>query len=153
MVDAADAPDIRCLAGVVGIAAGDPFWGPPSMLPDIARAKSLVEEGKGNALGEFADIRIAGQGWMRTTATHFLSFVAPPAVHMMPANAARLHVPLLLVAGTRDMTTLQYEARAIDRAPNDALNRFVQVDADHNGTLQAGMKAVLDWLASLMRGS
>jgi hypothetical protein len=38
-------------------------------------------------------------------------------------------------------------------ASNHPLNRFVQVDSDHNGTLQAGMTAVLDWLASLMRGS
>lgn len=145
--------DREGLAGIIGWAAGDAFWGPPSLLPDIARAKALVAEGKGDALDDFADIRIAGNGRMRTTATHFLSFVAPPAAETMPANAARLRAPLLLVAGTRDAITLQYGTRAYAGAPKDALNRFVEVDADHNGTLLAGMPAVLEWLAGLARGS
>lgn len=141
------------LAGIIGFAAGDAFWGPSSLLPDIARAIKLVDEGRGDTLDEFTDIRISGSSRMRTTATHFLSFVSPPAAQTMPANATRLNAPLLLIAETRDMTTLQYAARTYAGAPNDAFNRFVQVDADHDGTLQAGMKPVLDWLASLMPGS
>ncbi|MBI3514391.1 MAG: alpha/beta hydrolase [Proteobacteria bacterium] len=141
------------LTGIIGFAAADAFFGPPHALPDIARAKSLVDEGKGDVLGEFEDIRPSGRMRMRTTAAHFLSFVSPPAAHRMPANAARLRAPLLMVAGTLDMFTLEYAARAYDRAPDYALNRFVQVGADHSGTLQAGMAPVLDWLASLMGGS
>ena len=141
------------LAGVIGFAAADAFWGPPALLPDIARAKNLVDAGKGDVVGEFGDIRTSGPSRMRTTAAHFLSFVAPPAAQMMPANAARLRSPLLLIAGTQDPGIRQYEARAYEMASNHPLNRFVQVDSDHNGTLQAGMTAVLDWLAGLMRGS
>jgi pimeloyl-ACP methyl ester carboxylesterase len=141
------------LAGIIGFAAADAFFGPPSLLPDIARAQHLVDEGKGDVLDDFWDIRPSGRTLMRTTAAHFLSFVSLPDAQTMPANAARLHIPLLLIAGTRDMATLQYSGRAYDRAPHNPLNRFVQTDADHNGTLQAGMQPVLDWLASLTGGS
>jgi esterase/lipase len=141
------------LAGIIGFASADAFWGPPSLLPDIVRAQHLVDAGKGDILDEFGDIRPSGHTRMRTTATHFLSFVSLPDAQTMPANATRLHAPLLMVAGTRDMGTLQYAAKAYDNAPRDARNRFVAVDADHNGTLQAGTKPVLDWLASLMGGS
>lgn len=140
------------LAGVIGFAAGDAFWGPPAMLPDIARAQRLVADGKGDAVDEFADIRIVGNAGMRTTAAHFLSFVALPATDLMPANAARLRVPLLLVAGTGDRVTLQYDTRTYDAVAPHPLNRFVSVDADHNGVLYAGKTAVLDWLAGLPRG-
>jgi pimeloyl-ACP methyl ester carboxylesterase len=141
------------LAGIIGFAAADAFFGPPYLLPDIARAKSLVDDGRGDALDDFTDVRPSGHLRMRTTATRFLSFVAPPTEQRMPANAARLRAPLLMVAGTLDMYTLEYAARAYDRAPGYALNRFVQVGADHNGTVPAGMPAVLDWLASLMHGA
>lgn len=140
------------LAGIVGFAAADAFFGPPYLLPDIARAQSLVADGKGDILDDFTDVRPAGHLRMHTTAARFLSFVAPPTDQRMPANAARLRAPLLLVAGTLDMFTLEYGARAYDRAPGYALNRFVQVGADHNGTIEAGLPAVLDWLASLLRG-
>src|SRR6185369_3439731 len=119
------------LAGIIGFSAGDPFWGPPAMLPDITRAQNLLAAGKGDNLGDFADIRIVGQGQMRTTAAHFLSFVAMPEAQMMPATTTRLHAPLLLIAGTKDMTTLQYDTQAFAGVPNNARNRFVQVDADH----------------------
>ena len=141
------------LAGVIGFSAGDPFFGPPSMLPDIARAQRLVGEGKGNTMDEFADFRVVGNGGMRTTAAHFLSFVAQPPEQMMPATVARLKVPLLLVAGTRDVNILRYNTRAFARPQNDARDRLVQVEADHNGTLQAGLATALEWLAGLPRGS
>ena len=141
------------LAGVIGFAAGEAFWGPPSQLPDIARAKYLLDEGRGDTLADFEDIRPSGRISMRTTAAHFLSFVAVPAEQRMPANAARLHVPLLFIAGTQDSATMQYESRAYGRAPNNALNRYVEVNADHSGTLKAGTKPALEWLASLKRGS
>ncbi|MFI5001858.1 MAG: alpha/beta fold hydrolase [Reyranellales bacterium] len=141
------------LAGVIGFAAGDAFWGPASLLPDIARAQQLVDQGRGDSVADFEDIRPSGRTSMRTTAAHFLSFVALPVEQRLPANVARLRVPLLLVAGTQDGATMQYEARAYDRVPNLALNRYVEVNADHNGTLKAGMKPALEWLARLVRGS
>ncbi len=141
------------VAGVIGFAAADAFFGPSSQLPDIARAQYLVDEGKGDSLADFDHIRPSGRTSMRTTAAHFLSFVAPPAEQRTPAYAAQLHVPLLLIAGRQDSATMQYEARTYDRAPNNALNRYVEVNADHGGTLKAGMNPTLEWLASLMRGS
>jgi pimeloyl-ACP methyl ester carboxylesterase len=137
------------LAGVIGLAAADAYWGPPSRLPDIARARRLVDQGKGDDLDEFGDVRPSGDIRMRTTAAHYLSFVAPPAAQMLPAHVARLRAPLLLVAGTRDMATLQYGAAAYDLAPGYGLNRFIRVEADHAGTVQAGLKPMLDWLAAL----
>jgi pimeloyl-ACP methyl ester carboxylesterase len=139
------------LAGVAGIAAGDAFWGPAAALPDIARARALVTDGKGDTMGQFEDVRIVGQGRTRTTAAHFLSFVAPPAAQMMPATVAQLRVPLLLVAGTRDMITLQYGARAYTGVHDDTGNRFVQVDADHSGILSPALTPLLEWLAGLQR--
>ena len=141
------------IAGVIGFSAGDAFFGPASQLPDIARAQSLVDQGRGDVAGDFGDIRPSGSTSMRTTAAHFLSFVALPADQKLPANVARLRVPLLMIVGTRDVATMQYVARAYDKAPKFALNRYVEVNADHNGTLTVGMKPALDWLVSLRRSS
>jgi hypothetical protein len=67
----------------------------------------------------------------------------------MPANAARLTAPLLLVAGTNDPT--QHGRDYIfNHAPAHPLNRYVTVTADHLGTPAAGREAVIAWLKDIM---
>jgi pimeloyl-ACP methyl ester carboxylesterase len=138
------------IAGVIGYASGDAYFGPPSGLPDIARARSLVAEGKGDVVETFKDISPGGTVSMRTTAVHFLSFVSLAPSETMIAQASHLRAPVLFVAGTRDVATLQYAAKAYQNAPGYARNRFLEVPADHAGTLSAGMAPVVDWLAKLM---
>ena len=137
------------ISGVIGFSSADAYFGPPSALPDIARARGLVAEGNGDVLDTFKDVTPGGSVAMRTTAAHFLSFVSLSPGETMIAQAAHLRAPVLFVAGTRDAATLQYASKAFQGTPRYANNRFVEVPADHGGTLSAGMAPVLDWLASL----
>ncbi len=66
----------------------------------------------------------------------------------MPANAARLTAPLLMVSGNADNS--QRDADAIfARAPHDPRNQHVVVQSDHIGTPAAALPTVLSWLRAL----
>ena len=60
----------------------------------------------------------------------------------------KLGVPLLWISGNSDPT--QSGAQGVfAAAPANALDRFVQVDADHVGTPDAAGAAIIDWLKTL----
>jgi hypothetical protein len=68
----------------------------------------------------------------------------------MPANAAHLTAPLLIVSGTDDRTQ-RGVGSIFARAPHDLRNAHVTVPSDHKGTPDASTAAVVAWLKSLNR--
>ena len=79
-----------------------------------------------------------------------MSFFGKGTPGEMPANAARLTAPLLVVSGTDDST--QRDTGAIfARAPHDPRNAHVMVNSDHISTPNAATAAVVAWLKSLGR--
>jgi pimeloyl-ACP methyl ester carboxylesterase len=144
------------LAGIIALA---PAHAPEliSLRPDISaslqRARTMVAEGHGDVTGEFADVNTGDTSvvtyTVKTTAKIYVSFFAPESPGMMPANAAQLKAPLLLISGTADPT--QRGARIIfGNVPPRPMNLFVSVDAAHRGTPAAGRAAMFSWLNNLV---
>ena len=140
------------IAGVIGLAASDSIWArlPPDIQDSVDRARDLVAQGKGDTVKPFADLAAGQPLTMQTTATNYLSFLAPES-QVMTARAAQLRAPLLMVAGLADPYTSRYQEIAFQRIPDYALNRFVTVSGDHNKVPTAAEPAMLQWLGDIAK--
>jgi pimeloyl-ACP methyl ester carboxylesterase len=140
--------------GVIAIAPGHypEFIGRrPAVAQDLAKARTMIAEGHGDVTATFTDVNVARPLFtfsVTTTPRIYLSFMAPDSAAVMPDNAARLKVPLLLVSGTGD-TVQRGRGYIFERAPSHPLNRYVSVDTDHIGTLAAAREPVIEWLKLL----
>ena len=120
----------------------------------LGAAQSLVAQGRGDEKSTFDDANTGAQGsypiTITTTPRIFLSFAGTEM--SLPANAAKLRVPLLWVAGDDDPTQASGRAYAFDRAPPNPMSRYLVVHANHIEAPDAATPAVLEWLAELKRG-
>jgi esterase/lipase len=139
--------------GVTGVIAMAPSHDPARMsrraaiAGSLTTAHGLVATGKGDEPASFNDINGGREFLVRTTASIYLSFFAPDGPAVIRANAARVQVPLLWIAGDSDPTQLgPGYAFASARNPK---NRYVTVSADHLGTPAASSSAILEWLMQL----
>jgi pimeloyl-ACP methyl ester carboxylesterase len=139
--------------GLAGVIAMAPAHNPvqitrlPAVARSLAEARSLIARGEGDVRFPFTDVNIGREFSVRTTPGIYLSFFAPEGSADIPANAARVRVPLLWIAGDADPTQSGPQ-HAFVRARNPA-NRYVTVAADHLGTPAASSGAILDWLRGL----
>lgn len=141
------------LKGVIALApASDPdrLRELPTIAQSLAEAQALIAAGKGDDKRTFDDINNGRQFTITTTPKNYMSFFGRNTPGEMPANAAHLTAPLLMVSGTADAT--QRESSAIfARAPRDAHNAHVIVNSDHIGTPNAAAAVVVEWLKALTR--
>jgi pimeloyl-ACP methyl ester carboxylesterase len=125
----------------------------PAFAASLDQARDLVAQGHGEEMSSFADVNTTTGGpfevTLATTPRIFLSFYGPDAPTHLPMTVAKLRAPLLWISGDRDPTQRGIRGYAFDKAPPNPLNRFVTVEANHIGVLDAGGDAVLDWLAAL----
>lgn len=139
------------LKGVIALAPAsepDRLRQRPNVAQSVAQAQALVAAGKGNEKQNFTDLNNGQEFKVTTTPTIFLSFVGKDSPAHMPANAAHLTAPLLMVSGSADPS--QRNADGIfARAPRDPRNKHVMVQSDHIGTPAAAAAAVMAWLKSL----
>jgi esterase/lipase len=120
----------------------------PNVAQSVAQAQALIAAGKGDERQSFIDINNGSEFTVTTTPVIFLSFLGKDSPANMPANAAHLTAPLLMVSGSADNS--QRDADGIfARAPRDPRNKHVMVQSDHIGTPAAATAAVLAWLKSL----
>jgi pimeloyl-ACP methyl ester carboxylesterase len=117
----------------------------PAIDRSVVKAQAMVAAGHGDERADFADV----DGAVWTTARIYLSFLGPQSPDSMPDNAARLHEPLLWVAGSDDPSQRMGPGYALAKAPANPLNRYVIVKSDHLGTPDAAGDAVLAWLKEL----
>jgi pimeloyl-ACP methyl ester carboxylesterase len=139
--------------GLTGVIAMAPAHNPaqiskrPAIARSLTEARGLIGAGKGDVPAAFADVNVGHEFSVRTTPNIYLSFFAPDGPAVIPANAARVHVPLMWIAGDSDPTQLGPDY-AFARARNPG-NRYVTVSADHLGTPAASSSAILSWLREL----
>jgi pimeloyl-ACP methyl ester carboxylesterase len=145
------------LAGVVALA--------PGHLPDVgnmrsfvsdavARAKTLIAEGKGNVRHSFPDM---AQGIpLMTTATPavYLSWFDPEGPAVMPKNAAMIGaapspVPLLWVVGKLDPIDRRGPEYAFNALAKNPKSEYVEVIAGHLTTSLVARGRVIDWINAL----
>ena len=116
----------------------------------VARARTMIAEGKGATRVTFADLHLAKIVTAETTAPIYLSYFDPEGLANMPEMAKRIGVPLLWVVGTLDKNMLDRgRAYAFDHVPANPLNRYAEVHADHMGTPDAASPMILEWLEML----
>jgi pimeloyl-ACP methyl ester carboxylesterase len=145
------------LLGIIGLSpADDPTHkatSDPEFAARIARAHDLIAQGKGDVKVSFDDVNTGPQGsykmTLSTTPRIFLSFSDSDSAANIPANVAKLTMPLLWVAGSEDPTQSGGPGFAFDKAPPNALNRYVTVGATHLEVPDAATTAVLAWLRDL----
>jgi pimeloyl-ACP methyl ester carboxylesterase len=141
------------IKGVVALAPGhlpDVLATRPPIAADLNRARALIAAGQDRDRLPFTDFNGSLQITVMATPLTYLSFFAPDSPAVMPANAARLKAPLLLVAGNAD--PLQRGRDYIfARAPPYPHNRYVVVQAGHFATSAASGPTVTQWLAELAR--
>jgi pimeloyl-ACP methyl ester carboxylesterase len=146
--------------GLLGIIAMAPADDPtrkaaryPSFTASVTRAHDLMAQGKGDERTHFADTNTGAQGSFATsiemTPRIFLSFSEQGSLADIPANVAKLTMPLLWVAGDNDPTQRGGRGFAFDKAPPNNLDRYVTVSANHLETPDAGADAILEWLKTL----
>lgn len=120
----------------------------PEIAGEIERARQLTASGQGERKTTFTDINGGVAITVNATPKTYLSFLASDSPSVMPGNAARLKVPLLVVSGTKDKSQ-RGKDYIFGHAPAHAMNRYVTVAADHRDTPKAGREAVLTWLRDL----
>jgi len=120
----------------------------------VARAKSLVADGKGNVPQSFPDM---AQGIpLTTTATPivYLSWFDPNGPAVIPKNAAAIGatakpVPLLWVAGKLDPIDRRGPEYAFEAAAKNPKSKYIEVFAGHLTTPLVARQQVVDWINSL----
>jgi pimeloyl-ACP methyl ester carboxylesterase len=145
------------LAGVVALA--------PGHLPDVgnmrsyvadgvARAKTLIAEGKGNVPQSFPDMAQGIPLTTTATPTVYLSWFDPEGPAVMPKNAALIGaaavpVPLLWVVGKLDPIDRRGPEYAFNALAKNPKSRYVEVFAGHLTTALAARQQVIDWISAL----
>ncbi len=143
------------VAGVIMLAPGhypDLPQFQQSVKLGVAKAKEMVQSGRGTQNAEFQDVNRGKSFWVNTQARIYLSYFDPAGLGAMGRNAAGLEagIPLLVVIGDKDGS---YPNQAKDyifaQAPANPLSQFVVVSADHQGTPAAAKGDMARWLKSL----
>jgi pimeloyl-ACP methyl ester carboxylesterase len=148
---AARHPDV---SGVVALAPGhtpERSARRPEMAASLAKARNEIAAGRGGQYANFNDINQGRSREVSARPAVYLSYFDPEGPAVMPRNAAMLSpgTALLWVVGTKDPLFREGSGYAFDRAPRNALSRFVTVEADHTGTPAAARRIVLDWVKGL----
>jgi pimeloyl-ACP methyl ester carboxylesterase len=139
------------LQGIIVMApAPDPTGQVPDVAPNLERAQQLIDSGQGDQKILFTHYTRTQSGYDMTyvfaTPRALLSFDAAHGPADMSSNVAALKAPLLWIAG-KDDDTQNHAYELFMLAPKNPFNRLIKVNADHNGTPQAAIPAVLDWLS------
>jgi len=145
------------LAGVVALA--------PGHLPDVgnmrsfvsdavARAKTLVAEGKGNVRQSFPDMAQGIPLTTTATPTVYLSWFDPEGPAVIPKNAAVMGaapspVPLLWVVGKLDPIDRRGPEYAFNSLAKNPKSQYVEVIAGHLTTALVARGQVIDWINAL----
>lgn len=118
---------------------------------DVARAKELVDAGKGAETGEYPDIN-QGETFTRTVrADIFWSWFAPDGPASDRANAENMtaDTPVLWVSGDRDRISEYGRKLVWDRIPANPQSEFVVISSNHMRTPADSVETVIGWLAKL----
>ena len=145
------------LAGVVALA--------PGHLPDVgnmrsfvsdavARAKTLIVEGKGNVPQSFPDMAQGIPLTTNATPTVYLSWFDPEGPAVIPKNAALMGtaaspVPLLWVVGKLDPIDRRGPEYAFNALARNPKSQYVEVIAGHLTTALVARGHVIDWINAL----
>ncbi|MBI5110012.1 MAG: alpha/beta fold hydrolase [Rhodocyclales bacterium] len=116
---------------------------------DVARARQMIADGRGQEKAEFADYEASrGTNPVTTTASSYLSWFDPNGAHTSRVFSQVLPgVPVLHVSATRDYPgLLRFREQNHAAIPAHPLKRMAVVDSDHLNAPAAAAPEVLRWV-------
>jgi pimeloyl-ACP methyl ester carboxylesterase len=146
------------LLGVIACApAHDPalFARKPDIAAALAQATAAVAGGTGDRPQTFPDFDGSKRPptfSVRATPRAYVSFFDPEGPANVGANAARLTVPIIWVAGTSDPSQ-SASSEEFARIPANPLSKYVSVDSGHLDTPDVGANAIVNWMRALSAGA
>lgn len=142
------------LSGLIMLGAGHfisgNFMG-KHLADDVARARQMIEAGKGKEKAEFDDINQGVTTPMDVTAEIYQSWFDRNGPANMRNNAAAMpgDVPVLWVAGENDRVASKVLKRLVySKLPGTPKDRFEIVIGPHHKTPDNADKVVVEWLKS-----
>lgn len=121
---------------------------------DVAKAKAMLDAGKGNKLSTFNDWNRGIHYIREMKAVIYYSYFSPDGLGAMSIAAIRMQpdIPVLYVVGTRDPGQAeQGKNYAFDKLPEHKLTRWVTVHANHMETPAAALDEMIVWLHKLQQ--
>lgn len=116
----------------------------------IARAKKLIEAGRGDIPDSFPDLAQGLPYSVRATPNVYLSMFDPEGPAVMPKNAAAMGaVPLLWVVGVIDPMFFHGRDYAFDPGAKHPKSKYLVIAGGHLDTPFQARRAVVEWLKSL----
>jgi pimeloyl-ACP methyl ester carboxylesterase len=142
------------VAGVLALGAGHTPEGRvfrEALGNDVARARQLVAEGKGDEKTTFADINQGRRSDVRATAKVYLSHFDPEGPAPMSLNAPRIKgaVPVLWAIGEKDPLFQIGKPMIYDKIPPHPKSRYAGVPGGHAETPSESVAIVLEWLKAI----
>lgn len=140
------------LVGVIAIAPGhSPELWRKRFGADIARARAMVDAGKGDERADFGDINQGKTKTFSMGAKYYLSWYDPDGEAVMPTNAANLKpgTPLLWIVGSQDRMADRGEDYAYAKAPAHPKSSYQVIGGGHAATPKKGKGEILRWLKGL----
>jgi pimeloyl-ACP methyl ester carboxylesterase len=142
--------------GLTGIVAIAPAPGPRAasrreLAAGLARARTLIAQGQGDAPRSFTDANTHETTFLiqvRATPNVFVSFYDTASGGNLAENAARLRAPVLWISGTRDPSQTDHKT-SYSRVPPNPLNRLIEIDAAHMETPDKAASQIVDWIKAL----
>lgn len=142
------------LAGVMAISPGHtPEFGQfrEQVAPDVARAKSMIESGRGAEKATFLDINQGQKRNLTMPAAIYFSWMDPNGLAVIPRSTAALKpgTPLLWVAGDNDPLSRQGQGYAFANAPPNPKSAYILVKGGHFDANEVAAPQIIDWLKKL----
>lgn len=120
---------------------------------DVARARQMIADGRGQENAEFADYEGSrGTNAITTTASAYLSWFDPNGAHTGRVFSRVLPgVPVLFVSATRDYPgLLRFRDQTYAAIPAHPLKRMAHVDSDHINAPGAAVPEVVRWVREVV---
>lgn len=118
----------------------------------VAKAKQMIEEGRGNEKADFADYEGSrGTNTIITTAAIYLNWFDPNGAHTSRAfRNVKENTPVLYVAPKRDYPGLQkIKHQNFGALPSHAQTRLYEPDSDHLNAPAAAASEVILWIRQI----
>lgn len=140
------------VAAVAAIAPGhSPELFAARLGASIAKAKSMVAEGKGEETAQFDDLNQGKTKAITCKARVYASYFDAQGPAVMPVNAAAFKrpTPLLWVVGVGDPIYPRGEDYAFNKAPFDPGNRYLVVEGGHMDTPTIAADQIVEWIKGI----
>jgi pimeloyl-ACP methyl ester carboxylesterase len=147
--------------GLLGVIACAPAHDPVGYVHNaaiaaaLADAKAALAAGTADRVQTFPDFdgsKRQPEFSVRATPRAYVSFFDPDGPSNINANAARLTVPIIWVAGTLDPSQ-RSSAEEFERIPANPQSKYVSVDSTHLDTPDVGASVIVQWMQALVAGA